>query len=359
LRTISPQVADSIHCVEATKTTLIRNVLRLIAEIRQIDRDAAITRPGTGYSFEHYREEIVCVLDLLPRLTQARLESIDEVTLKGLVDGIGHVHTALLGMLGFSGRPANSNDTYQLLVREYRDGARDALPLIRAMALQTILEEADVSGVSETYRRDADEIARMKESYTADKVAASDWLREVQRVRGQALDVIAQVRASLVARTITTHEAYFDGAADAHKTAAKTWLRWALVFTTATICIGLWFGLGSVPSEHAQLIQWAIFRGLLLFVSLYAAFWCIRQYRTSKHLEVVNRHRQNALHTYTTFAESSQDDSAKNALLLEAARCIFTPMPSGYLEGGDDNPTSRFVEVLNVIRGGGNTSKSP
>ena len=65
-------------------------------------------------------------------------------------------------------------------------------------------------------------------------------------------------------------------------------------------------------------------------------------------MNVVNGHRQNALTTFQTFVKAAgdEDKETKNAVLLEATRCIFSPMSTGYLGGDQETPNSSIVEVL-------------
>ena len=88
----------------------------------------------------------------------------------------------------------------------------------------------------------------------------------------------------------------------------------------------------------------------IIVISLiyFAAIWASRNYRAHRHLNVVNSHRQNALMTFQTFVKAAgdEDKETKNAVLLEATRCIFSPTSTGYLGGDQETPSSSIVEVL-------------
>jgi hypothetical protein len=78
-----------------------------------------------------------------------------------------------------------------------------------------------------------------------------------------------------------------------------------------------------------------------------------KNYRTHRHLVVVNQHRQSALRTFEAFIKAaSGDDQTKNAVLLEATRCIFAPANTGYLGGEEENPSNRIIEIFKTVGGG-------
>lgn len=76
-----------------------------------------------------------------------------------------------------------------------------------------------------------------------------------------------------------------------------------------------------------------------------------KNYTAHKHLEIVNRHRQNALDTFNDFVESAGDNSeTRDAVLLAATNSIFDANQSGYLsaktKGSDSaNPIQQVVRT--------------
>ena len=76
-----------------------------------------------------------------------------------------------------------------------------------------------------------------------------------------------------------------------------------------------------------------------------------KNYTAQKHLEVVNRHRQNALNTFDDFFESAGDNpETRHAVLVAATDAIFDANQSGYLsakiKGSDSaNPIQQVVRT--------------
>lgn len=80
--------------------------------------------------------------------------------------------------------------------------------------------------------------------------------------------------------------------------------------------------LSYLPSLLPSL-AWPVFALFLMIIS-------IRLFSSERHNYVVNRHRQAALSTFNTLLEGATQETAKNALLVQAGTAIFTPQPSGY-----------------------------
>jgi len=89
-------------------------------------------------------------------------------------------------------------------------------------------------------------------------------------------------------------------------------------------------------------------------ILLSAAVWCGKTYRAYRHNAVVNRHRQNALATFEAFAKAASDVETKNAVLLQATQCIFSPQQTGYVSG---EPESALPPVLEIVRNLGKSSR--
>jgi hypothetical protein len=94
----------------------------------------------------------------------------------------------------------------------------------------------------------------------------------------------------------------------------------------------------------------AIPKVFVFTVLLSATVWSGKVYRAYRHNAVVNRHRQNALATFQAFAKAANDDTTKNAVLLQGTQCIFSPQQTGYIQSEADSPAPTLFEI---IRGAG------
>lgn len=79
-----------------------------------------------------------------------------------------------------------------------------------------------------------------------------------------------------------------------------------------------------------------------------------RNFLSHKHNAIVNRHRQNALMTHRALIEAASDHGIREAIMVQAAGCIFSPQNTGYASnastGESANPKS-VVELLSKAGG--------
>ncbi|MCI0456761.1 MAG: hypothetical protein L0Z62_07260 [Gemmataceae bacterium] len=152
----------------------------------------------------------------------------------------------------------------------------------------------------------------------------------------------------------------FKDSADEHDKSSHKWLMATTVVALATVVVALlvvFLFPADGEARLSALIQGVITRLAVILVLFYAAVWCGRNYRAHRHLAVLNRHRQAALTTFETFVHGASDDQTKNAVLLEATRCIFTAGSTGYTGAEDEGPGSRIIEIFKTVAGSGQAPK--
>jgi hypothetical protein len=169
-----------------------------------------------------------------------------------------------------------------------------------------------------------------------------------------SLDSALQVTRDTAAQTgVTRHAAAFKDAANAHAKSSTYWLIASALLVVLTVAMALLI-LFEFPSaglmNDAGIIQKIIARLVIVSILYYSVVWSAKNYKAHRHLSVLNSHRQNALQTFESFVEGAGgDEQTKNAVLLEATHCIFSPANTGYLGAEEDNPTSRIVEILKTV----------
>lgn len=105
--------------------------------------------------------------------------------------------------------------------------------------------------------------------------------------------------------------------------------------------------------ETSQEIQYSVSKIFALGLLFGSTIWCGKNYRAIKHQESVNQHRTNALSTFRAFVEATDDQTTKEAVLLETTRSIFASSPSGYLSNTDsvNADNLKIVEMVKRISG--------
>lgn len=102
------------------------------------------------------------------------------------------------------------------------------------------------------------------------------------------------------------------------------------------------------PLNDVSFIQATISRFSVLLILIFSTLWCAKNYTAARHNQVINQHRENALNTFETFVNAASDDvQTKNAVLLQATQCIFSPQPTGYSNKGvEADSTPKIIEIV-------------
>lgn len=172
-------------------------------------------------------------------------------------------------------------------------------------------------------------------------------LKQVERTRTQieerlastteeAERILRDVRKVAEEQGVTQQAIYFQSQADTHKTAARSWLIASIVSGTvltayAVFALAFPHVISGPPTSTLSLVQALTSKALLLAVLSAVVFSVVRNYRSHKHNEVVNRHRQNALLTYKSLTDAGGTSEAREAVLSHAAAAIYAPVDSGYV----------------------------
>ncbi|NOJ51989.1 MULTISPECIES: hypothetical protein [Myxococcus] len=176
----------------------------------------------------------------------------------------------------------------------------------------------------------------------------------VKKTRVECEQLADDLKKLSIDTVIARQSEHFANEAVEHKDSAAKWL--IGVTATATIIAAIaWFASVNTPAALVQgSMPLTIFayapRFLVLSVAFYALSLCARNYRTSRHNYIVNRHRSVALSTFGVFAASAANERVKDAILAQAASTIFSPQPSGYsVEQAEPLPQATAVELLQRI----------
>jgi hypothetical protein len=175
---------------------------------------------------------------------------------------------------------------------------------------------------------------------------AQETLREIQ-------DVAAKAKEAASITGVAQHASYFKEEADGYKRSSSKWLAWTVILAVAAAGYSLWsFRFAPIHAVEGSASWWPhvtylTSRLIVLSVIFFGMGWSARNYRAHKHNEIVNRHRQNALRTFETFAVAASDPATKDAVLIAATKSIFEAQSSGYLAGEPEKvPSGTVIEVL-------------
>lgn len=167
-------------------------------------------------------------------------------------------------------------------------------------------------------------------------------LEDLSATAQQANELLNEVRNSAAEEGVTKMARYFGEEADSHKKASNLWLIASVamsivvfLYSALTFFLPSWF---SVETKMAA-IQLAVSKVLVFGVLVFGLAQCIKIYMAHRHNFVTNRHRQNALRTFTTLAEAGHTAEARDVVLQFSASAIYMPANSGYLKN-EERPAS-------------------
>ena len=147
-------------------------------------------------------------------------------------------------------------------------------------------------------------------------------------------DLKLRMQNQLAETSVSQYKEIFAEQADKHHKSAQRWFGATIGFTLVFGGIFWWLlkDLEPAGSDLSLVLQNLFTKGFFLSLIYLLLNRCIKNYTAEKHLETVNRHRQNALDTFDAFVAASEGDrETRDAVLLAATNCIFDANQSGYL----------------------------
>lgn len=163
-------------------------------------------------------------------------------------------------------------------------------------------------------------------------------LEDLNTTSEHAQKLLDDVRDAAAEQGVTQMARYFGDEAAGHRDSSTYWLIASIVmalvvlsYSVLTFFIPSWF---AVTTQIAA-IQLTVSKVLVFGVLVFGLAQCIKVYSAHRHNFVTNKHRQNALLTFTTLAEAGHTSEARDVVLQFAASAIYVPADSGYLKNED------------------------
>ena len=163
-----------------------------------------------------------------------------------------------------------------------------------------------------------------------------------------------KVENEIAKESVSKHRAIFARQAEEHQRTSRRWLiaTGLLIVVFGAVFYWLFESLKLGGTELIGVLQNVFTKGFLLTLIYFILNRSVKNYAAQKHLEIVNRHRQNALDTFNEFLEASGDNQeTRDAVLLAATNAIFDANQSGYLSAkmkGSES-TNPFQQVFKAV----------
>ena len=173
----------------------------------------------------------------------------------------------------------------------------------------------------------------------------------------------SQLEDLLAEESVSKYEKIFEEQAKEHHQAALWWLglTGGLIVGFGIVFYWLFNSLKLGGTEWVGILQNIFTKGFLLSLIYLVLNRSIKNFTAEKHLEVVNRHRRNALQTFNAFVSAAgENQETRDAVLLAATNAIFDANQSGYLSTKSKGPesTGAVQHFVRAVIPGSSTTKS-
>lgn len=177
--------------------------------------------------------------------------------------------------------------------------------------------------------------------------------RDLKQQKEDAEGILRDIRETAAEQGVTQQAIYFQMESTDHNNDAERWEKRTIgvaitlgIFSVASIFLHKWTWLA--PDNGYETAQLVTSKLLIFAVLTYLLILSAKNYLNHKHNSIVNKHRQNALMTYKAMVDATDDPGSREAILIQAAGCIFNPQSTGYTVSSDTPAVSgkSMVEIL-------------
>lgn len=183
---------------------------------------------------------------------------------------------------------------------------------------------------------------------------ANEFAEEMEQHGKDAKRILEEIRNVAAEEGVTQQAAHFRAESIGHETQAEIWrkritkLAWTLgSFAVVSLFIHKIPVLA--PKDIFDSVQLGISKVLIFSVIAYMLFLSARNFLNHKHNAIVNKHRQNALMTHRALVEAATESGVREAIMLQAASCIFSPQATGYAQVGGDSDGAAPKSMVEIL----------
>ena len=311
---------------------------------------------GAGFSFEPVHQDLLIVHSMLREILTSPsdwLFNLPRGTAKSVGMYLQEFDEKLQAIVDFNTSGENPSDTHANLLQEisvFCSSMKGSLSQIIAYLKSKQVEKFE-SQINATVTNAVEDLSaetnRTKEINDQATAELAEKQNDVDRLK-------LELENELRKKSISSHEKIFADQADKHQ-------MWSWIWLGVTVILTLVFGyifwellkhLEPTGSQLPAILQNLFTKGFFLSLIYLLLNRSIKNYTAEKHLETVNRHRQNALATYEAFAEAAgENQETRDAVLLASTDAIFDANQSGYLSAKTNrsdstNPIQQVVRAV-------------
>lgn len=308
-----------------------------------VDTLPRVTDLGNALNFSEVVSSAQQLIDLYKRLSTTALQDFPDNILTPIRDNANNHYNLFKQILDFNLAQQDPATARTNLINQVKAAYQPAFQALHQYISYSLHRSADFQRLDAdaraTLQAIEDKSGKISENLSKHETDAQSVLQEIRRVAAE--------------EGVTKQAAHFNVEFEHHTTEAD---RWQDYVVKLAIALGA-FAIFSLflhkipflkPETTYDAVQLSISKVLIFSVMVYMLFLSAKNFLNHKHNAIINKHRQNALMTHTALVEASGDEGVRDAVLLQASSCIFSPQATGYAVGSDSDVSNQksMVEIL-------------
>jgi hypothetical protein len=315
---------------------------------------ARLLREGTEPNFIEAKPAFEGIVKLYSAVPLDFLPNLPQTTIENIAKKVGIISHTFKKISDFKIDDNNPISRRNQLVTEIKAHYNETFQYV-----PTVINAINILSPNDTHEQFSDEL-QIHLKIAEEKLNKLDsdisfTTSSIQKKFQEADETLKGIRAAAVESGITPQSQYFMLESKKHLISGLFWLLCSILIAIAIILYAIYLPfLGEINPVY-ELTRDNAYKSLnvigsktLIFAILvYFLILSIKSYNTHRHNAVVNKHRQNALLTYSAIVNATKDERHKDAVLNHAASCIFAPQESGYTKSEANKGT--LVDVMPKI----------
>lgn len=308
---------------------VVEDVLNNLDRIQRFDAQDLIQRDKLGVDFA-FDQAVDPARNLISLFKKLPIDAVLEFPFeqKGIIqNSCNGVWNIFEEIKNFNPRAADAEGHHTGLLKSleaaYQPTFNKLFPLVSFAMARTV----DFNKLSEDGRSAVQSVRDETAKVMSDLESTSE----------RAEVVLEEVRNAAAKQGVTQQAKYFKNEAEYHSEQA---LRWMIGLFVSSVVV-LLYGISSlffryIPFLNADTvagaIQLTVSKLLVFFILVFMVLIFARNFNAHKHNSIVNKHRQNALMTFTTLVEAGNSLETREIVLQHAAAAIYAPNDTGYMK---------------------------
>lgn len=298
---------------------------------------------GTEMNFEQAVEPANKVIRLFNQISVDVIDDLTNIELTNIKNQADSFFNNLTQVLEFSTRDTNSNERRNSILNNISVTYNTIFPILHPIISYSTSKVTDFSRLESESRATLQNIKDRNDELTS----------QLEENRKEVEEILQQVRETAAEQGVSQQAHYYREESEEHATKSNNWLKltfWAAGFMAIYTIFSLFIHKIPLltPQTAYENIQLGISKTLIFAVISYILYLSSKNFLAHKHNSIVNKHRQNALMTYTALLDAASQSENKDIILTYAASCIFEPQSTGYSKekNSDTIGTKSVVELL-------------